>query len=107
MYFTKMQATGNDFIIIEPGDIKPDWSEVATVICNRHFGIGADGLILVLPSNRADFKMREFNPDGSEAEACGNGLRCLVKYVFSRGMVDTMAQEILIETIAGIRKALR
>ena len=71
-------------------------------MCDRHFGVGGDGLLLVLPSNIADFRMHMFNPDGSEAEACGNGLRCLARYVLDRGLVKT--QEILVETLAGIRK---
>ena len=74
-------------------------------MCDRHFGVGADGLLLLLPSDNADFQMRIFNPDGSEAEACGNGLRCLVKYVVDRGLANSRAQEISVETIAGIRKA--
>ena len=76
----------------------------------RHFGvsgIGADGLLLVMPSDTADFRMRIFNPDGSEAEACGNGLRCLVRYVLDRGLVDAEAQEILVETVSGIGSQAR
>jgi len=73
-------------------------------MCDRHFGVGGDGLLLVLASNVADFRMRMFNPDGSEAEACGNGLRCLARYVLDRGLVNAKAQEILVETLAGIRK---
>ena len=73
-------------------------------MCDRHFGVGSDGLLLVLPSNIADFRMCMFNPDGSEAEVCGNGLRCLARYVLDRGLVKT--QEILVETLAGIRKVI-
>jgi len=105
MNFTKLQAAGNDFILVETSDTNRNWSPVAKAVCDRHFGIGADGLLLLLPSDMADFGMRIFNPDGSEAEACGNGLRCLAKYVVNRGLADIEAQEILIETIAGIRKA--
>ena len=105
MNFTKLQAAGNDFILVETGDTNRNWSPVARAVCDRHFGVGADGLLLLLPSDMADFGMRTFNPDGSEAEACGNGLRCLAKYVINRGLADIGAQEILIETIAGIRKA--
>ena len=105
MNFTKLQAAGNDFILVETSDTNRNWSPVARAVCDRHFGIGADGLLLLLPSDMADFGMRIFNPDGSEAEACGNGLRCLAKYVVNRGLADIGAQEILIETIAGIRKA--
>jgi diaminopimelate epimerase len=78
MNFTKLQGAGNDFVLVETSDMKRDWSQLAVAICNRRFGVGADGLLLLLPSEVADFGMRIFNPDGSEAEACGNGLRCLV-----------------------------
>jgi len=105
MNFTKMQGAGNDFILIEAGNISRDWSKTATAMCDRHFGVGADGLVLVLPSDKADFRMREFNPDGSEAEACGNGLRCLAKYVLYKGLIRAETQEISVETLAGVRKA--
>ena len=105
MNFTKLQAAGNDFVLVETSDMGRNWSPVAMAICDRHFGVGADGLLLLLPSDRADFQMRIFNPDGSEAEACGNGLTCLVKYVVNMGLADSGAQEISVETVAGIRKA--
>lgn len=105
MNFTKLQGAGNDFILVEAGKISRDWSSMAVAICNRHFGIGADGLLLLLPSDSADFQMQIFNADGSEAEACGNGLRCLVKYIVDKGLVNRQAQEISVETAAGIRKA--
>jgi len=104
MKFTKVQGSGNDFVLLETYEVQRDWSRLATAMCDRHFGIGADGLLLVLPSNKADFKMRMFDPDGSEAEACGNGLRCLVKYVLEKGLVRTATSQMLVETIAGIRK---
>ena len=96
-----MQGAGNDFILVEAGNLSRNWSQTAIAMCDRHFGVGSDGLLLVLASNVADFGMRMFNPDGSEAEACGNGLRCLARYVLDRGLVK--AQEILVETISGIR----
>jgi len=105
MNFTKMQGAGNDFVLVETSEINPDWAQMAVAMCDRHFGIGADGLLALLPSKLADFQMRMFNPDGSEAEACGNGLRCLVKYVIEMGLAKSEAQEISVETIAGIRKA--
>jgi len=105
MNFTKVQGAGNDFILVKAGGVNRDWSQVATTICDRHFGIGGDGLLLLLPSGVADLQMRIFNPDGSEAKACGNGLRCLAKYALHKGLVDTRAQEISVETISGIRKA--
>lgn len=101
MKFAKMQATGNDFILIEAGEER-DWSALAKAMCQRHFGIGADGLIVVFPSTVADVRMRMFNPDGSEAEACGNGLRCLARYAIDRGLVD--ARELAVETLSGMRK---
>jgi len=104
MNFTKVQGAGNDFILVEAGGIDQNWSQMATAICDRHFGVGADGLLLLLPSSIADFQMRVFNPDGSEAEACGNGLRCLAKYVVDRELADFEAQEISVETRGGIRK---
>ncbi len=103
MDFTKMQGAGNDFIIVEAGDIDQNWSQMAVAMCDRHFGIGADGLLLLLPSDKADCQMRIFNPDGSEAEACGNGLRCLAEYVLDKGAVNARDNQILIETAAGIR----
>ena len=108
MDFTKLEGAGNDFVLVETSDTHRDWSRLATAVCNRHFGIGADGLLLLLPSETADFRMCMFNPDGSEAEACGNGLRCLVKYVISRKLLaDGEGQEsFFIETKDGIRKAI-
>jgi len=99
-----MQGAGNDFILVEAGEQEQDWSQMAQAMCDRHFGVGADGLVLLLPSEVAHFQMREFNPDGSEAEACGNGLRCLAKYVLDRGMINSSTQEMSVETLAGIRE---
>ena len=104
MNFTKMQGAGNDFILVEANGVQQDWSQAAIAMCDRRFGIGADGLLLVSPSATAHFQMRVFNPDGSEAEACGNGLRCAAKYALDRGLAKADAQEILVETVAGIRK---
>lgn len=103
LFFVKMQATGNDFILADARDIERDWSKLAKAMCHRHFGVGADGLILLLPSKIADFSMRMFNPDGSEAEACGNGLRCFFKYVRENKFVGS--RELRIETSAGVRIA--
>ncbi|MFC1907224.1 diaminopimelate epimerase [Chloroflexota bacterium] len=105
MNFTKMQGTGNDFIVVETSDAGRDWAPLAIAMCNRHFGIGGDGLLLAMPSDTADCRMRIFNADGSEAEACGNGLRCLVRYIADKGLVDTKVSEIRIETLAGVRHA--
>lgn len=98
-----MQATGNDFIVVHAYNMERDWPALASAMCRRRFGVGADGLILVLPSDKACFRMREFNPDGSEAEACGNGLRCFVRYVVDKRLAEDV--DLKIETIAGIRKA--
>lgn len=105
MRFTKMQGAGNDFVLVEAGDGHRDWSGLAVTMCDRHFGIGADGLLLLLPSDKADFQMRIFNADGSESNACGNGLRCMVKYFMDGRAGDARAAEISAETTAGIRIA--
>ena len=104
MNFTKMQGAGNDFILVETDDMQRDWSRMAMAMCDRHFGVGSDGLLLVLPSDKADFQMRMFDPDGSEAEACGNGIRCLARFVFEKGLVSPETDLISVETIAGIRE---
>ena len=105
MLFTKMQGTGNDFVVIEPDSKPRDWAKLAVAVCDRHYGVGADGILLLLPSKSADFRMRIFNSDGSEAEICGNGLRCLVKYFVAKTRAKSPRNEIIVETIAGIRKA--
>lgn len=102
MNFTKVQGAGNDFILVEATTLDQNWSNMAVAMCDRHYGIGGDGLLLLLPSDVADFRMRVFNPDGSEAEACGNGLRCFAKYVMGMGLVTAKADHISVETKAGI-----
>jgi len=104
MRFTKMHGLGNDFIIIDDFHAKPsrDYNKLAPRLCDRHFGIGADGLIIVLPSVKADVRMRIINPDGSEAEMCGNGIRCFAKYVYENGIAKK--QVMSVETLAGIMK---
>ena len=106
MRFTKMQGTGNDFIVIESEDNNRDWSGLAAAMCDRHYGIGADGLLIMLPSKKSDFAWRIINADGSESETCGNGLRCSTKYFVDTGKARLRQKEITIETIAGIRKAV-
>jgi len=104
MNFIKLQATGNDFVLIDGRRMKQrDWSALAKALCHRHFGVGADGILLILPSKKADFYMRMFNPDGSEAEACGNGLRCAARYATDNGLAK--GTEIKIETPAGMKTA--
>ncbi|NMB33612.1 MAG: diaminopimelate epimerase [Clostridium sp.] len=102
MRFTKMHGLGNDYVYIDCfEETINDPSRLAKAISDRHFGIGSDGLVLIMPSNKADFRMRMFNSDGSEAEMCGNAIRCVGKYVYDN---DLMRKEILnIETLAGIK----
>ncbi|MDF2935828.1 MAG: diaminopimelate epimerase [Paenibacillaceae bacterium] len=104
MYFTKMHGLGNDFILVEGETALPaDAGEQAVKLCDRFFGIGADGLVYILPSDKADFMMRIMNSDGSEAEQCGNAIRCVAKYVYDRGLTDKTS--VTIETIgAGAQK---
>jgi diaminopimelate epimerase len=101
MEFTKLQAAGNDFVLIDVRRLEHDWSGMAQAMCDRHYGVGADGLLLVMESETADFRMRIFNSDGSEAEVCGNGLRCFARYIIERGLADR--HDLTIETMAGIR----
>lgn len=101
MQFTKMHGLGNDFIFIEnPENKEMDYATLAAKWCHRQLGIGADGLVVVLPSNEADFRMRIINADGSEANMCGNAIRCFARYVFERGAVQS--KKFSIETFAGI-----
>ncbi|HEY78126.1 MAG TPA: diaminopimelate epimerase [Dehalococcoidia bacterium] len=102
MNFTKLQGAGNDFILVDARNQERDWPKLAAAMCDRHYGIGGDGLLLLLPSAKADFCMRVYNADGSEAEACGNGLRCFVRYLLENGLTADGADHILIETRAGI-----
>ena len=101
MRVTKMHGLGNDYIYHRP-DGERDWADLARRVSDRHFGIGADGLILALPSTKADLRMRIFNADGSEAEMCGNGIRCLARYAVEEGMVPADAESITVETGAGV-----
>jgi diaminopimelate epimerase len=102
MQFTKMHGIGNDYVYVNTFDQKPptDPAALAVAVSDRHFGIGADGLILIMPSERADARMRMFNADGSEGEMCGNGVRCVAKYIYDRGL--TRKQQVKIETGRGI-----
>jgi diaminopimelate epimerase len=103
MKFTKMHGLGNDYVIVNGFDENvPDPVSVSRVISERRTGVGSDGLILILASEACDFRMRMFNADGSEAETCGNGIRCVAKYVYEEGMTDR--DEFVIETLAGPTK---
>ena len=100
--FTKMHGLGNDYVYMDAihQNIEKE-SSLAQFVSNRHFGIGSDGLILICKSEMADFKMRMFNADGSEAEMCGNGIRCVGKFVYDKGL--TNKTEVTIETLAGVK----
>ena len=103
MQFTKWHGLGNDFIIVDGFKEKIfDYSKQAIAMCDRHFGIGADGLVIILPSDKADFRMKIMNSDGSEAEMCGNVTRCFARYVYENGLTDKT--KMTIETLAGIIK---
>lgn len=105
LLFVKMHGLGNDFVVIGALDGLPlsegELGEFARFVCDRHFGIGADGVIWILPSKNSDFKMRIFNPDGSEAEMCGNGIRCAAKWFYDRDYAK--GELIRIETLAGVK----
>ncbi len=95
MQFTKMHAIGNDYVYVNCFDQSVEQPEkLAVPISDRHFGVGSDGLILICPSDRADVRMRIFNPDGSEAEMCGNGIRCVAKYAYEHGLSDKHPMQI-------------
>lgn len=104
MEFTKMHGLGNDFIVVfGEQELPNNAAELAISLCNRFFGIGADGLVYILPSERGDYMMRIMNSDGTEAEQCGNAIRCVSKYVYDHGLVSS--EQIVIETIgAGEQK---
>lgn len=102
MKFTKMHGLGNDYIYVNCFEEQVENPEVAAkIMSDRHFGVGSDGLVLILPSKTADFKMRMFNSDGSESEMCGNAIRCVGKYVYDNKMLERKI--ISIETLAGIK----
>ena len=100
--FTKMHGLGNDYVYMDAINQKiENRSELAKFVSDRHFGIGSDGLILICPSEKADFRMQMFNQDGSEAEMCGNGIRCVGKFVYDKGLTNKTT--ITVETLAGIK----
>lgn len=99
MHLTKMHGLGNDYLFVY-GEL-PNPEKMAVRLSDRHFSIGSDGLILIAPSEVADFKMRIFNADGSEANMCGNGIRCVGKYVFDKGYTEKT--HLTIETLSGVR----
>ncbi|MEI3338505.1 MAG: diaminopimelate epimerase [Clostridium sp.] len=102
MKFTKMHGIGNDYIYfncLEKEIENPE--ELSIKLSDRHFGVGGDGIVLILPSDKADFRMRMFNADGSEGKMCGNATRCIGKYVYDKGITDK--KEITLETLSGIK----
>ena len=102
MKFTKMHGCGNDYVYVNLfEETITDPEKLAIAVSDRHFGIGSDGLITIGPSDVADFRMRIYNADGSEAEMCGNGIRCVAKYVYDHGLTDQ--KEISVESGAGIK----
>lgn len=102
MKFTKMQGIGNDYIYVNCFEEKVDDPErVSQIVSDRHFGIGGDGLVLIMPSDKADFRMRMFNADGSEGNMCGNATRCIGKFVYDNGL--TNKTKITLETKSGIK----
>src|SRR5437660_8101513 len=101
MKFTKMHGIGNDYVYVNGfAETVENPSAVARHVADRHFGIGGDGLILILPSDRADVRMRMFNADGSEGEMCGNGIRCVAKYAYDHGL--TRSNPMRVETGRGV-----
>lgn len=108
IFFTKMHGAGNDYIYIDalgrPTSVNPEevnLPDLATKVSDRHFGVGGDGLIVIMPSADADFRMRMFNSDGSEAQMCGNASRCIAKYLHDKGFTDS--DTISLETLSGIK----
>lgn len=102
MDFAKLHGTGNDFVVLDARSMEREWSKLALAICDRHFGVGADGMILAVTSRRAPLRMRIFNADGSEAEMSGNGMRCLVKFAVDHGIVTPHGDELDVDTGAGV-----
>lgn len=101
--FTKLQGTGNDYLIIDSRKRSiPNLKKLAISICDRHYGVGSDGILILLNSKTADYRMRIFNPDGSEAEMCGNGIRSFAKYLYDNKIINK--KQVDIETSAGIKR---
>ena len=99
--FTKMHGAGNDYVYVDARAMDADWPAVSVAISDRHTGVGSDGLILLLQSDSADFRMRMFNADGSEGEMCGNGIRCLARFAVECGAVAPDKTPMVVETGAG------
>lgn len=105
MKFTKMHGCGNDYVYVNCFEFQPkEPAALAVRISDRHFGVGSDGLILIEPSERADAYMHMFNADGSEGSMCGNGIRCVAKYLYDHGLIPAERRETVIDTKSGSRK---
>ena len=102
MNFTKVHGLGNDFLLFEDDGSGRDWNALAKKVCTRRLSVGADGIMVVLPSETADVRMRIINADGSEAEMCGNGVRAFAKYVYEKGIVKKT--DMTVETLAGVMR---
>lgn len=100
MHFTKMHGLGNDYLYVY-GSVPENIAALSRRLSDRHFGVGADGMIYIAPSAAADFQMRIFNADGSEARMCGNGIRCVGKYVYDKGYTDK--KHLTVETLSGVK----
>ena len=98
-----MQGAGNDYIYLDARGLDEDWPSLSRAMSDRHFGVGGDGIILILDSDIADLKMRMFNADGSEGEMCGNGIRCFAKYAIERQIVAPDANGLKVDTLSGLR----
>ena len=102
MRFTKMHGMGNDYLYVY-GEVPEDIAALSQRLSDRHFGAGSDGMIYISPSGIADFKMRIFNADGSEAKMCGNGIRCVAKFVYDYGIVPPEKTTVAIDTLSGVK----
>ena len=102
MRFTKMHGAGNDYIYIDARDREMDWPALSVAMSDRHKGVGSDGIILLLPSEKAHLRMMMFNSDGSEGKMCGNGIRCLVRYALEQGAVPAATTPVTVETASGV-----
>ena len=102
MRFKKYHGAGNDYVYVDARTDDRDWQSLAKAVSDRHTGVGADGLIILLPSTAADLRMRMFNADGSEAEMCGNGIRCLVRFALEEKAIVSAGDVVKVETAAGV-----
>ena len=103
MQFTKMRGVGDDYVYIDAREQQHDWPALSVAMSDRHVGVGSDGLILALPSEKADLRIWMFNADGSEGETCGNGIRCLVRFAFDNGIVPAELSPVRVETMVDVQ----